>query len=68
MPERMTLADSLEAEIERCQDLLCAYQSIPTGAFAAGRIRATLKRATRAMLAGDLVEMIRVHEELKTFE
>ena len=68
MNQTMTLADSLEAEMERCRDLLAAYEAIPTGAFAAGIIRAELKRATHAALSGDVVKMIRAHENLRGFE
>ena len=68
MNQTMTLADSLEAEIARCLDLLADYDAIPTGAFAAGMIRAELKRATHAALSGDVVKMIRARENLKGFE
>ena len=68
MSQTTTLADSLEAEVNRCLDLLAEYEATPGGAFAAAMIRTEIKRAVHAALWGDLVEMIRVHENLKTFE
>lgn len=66
--EPQTLADGLQAEIDRCQELLAEYRAIPTGAFGALIIQEVLRRATAAILSGDVVAMLRVYEELKGLE
>jgi hypothetical protein len=61
-----SLGEALPGEIARVRDVvLPTYDAIPTGGFAAALIRADLDRASKAMIDGDLVEMIRVYESLK---
>lgn len=67
MSEAKTLADALPAEIERVQELLPLYDEIPTGIFAATMMRQSIKRAHAAMIAGDVVEMLRCYEDLKGY-
>ena len=69
MREVDTLGDALPREIARVRDeVLPAYIEIgPAGQFAVAMMRADLDRASHAMIAGDLVEMIRVHQQLKTY-
>lgn len=62
-----TLADALPREIERVQDLIPIYESVPLGHIAASMMRHSIKKAHRAMVEGDAVEMIRLYEELKGF-
>lgn len=63
---QQTLADALPKEIERCQQLLVDYAAIgPAGAFASVMIRADIAAAHKAMMDGDVVEMIRAYEALK---
>jgi len=64
--ETETLADALPKEIERCQELLTAYAEIgPVGNFGAAMIRADIAAAHKAMMAGDVVAMLRSLETLK---
>lgn len=63
---QQTLADALPEEIQRCQQLLVEYAAIgPAGAFASMMIRADIAAAHKAMMDGDVVEMIRAYEALK---
>ena len=60
-----TISDSFIAEQERVRELLGIYDSIPSGAFGAAMIRKVLRRADRAAISGDIVEIMRIYEELK---
>lgn len=62
-----SLADALPREIERVQELLPIYDAIPTGIFAATMMRNSIKAAIHAMAQGDVVAMIRCHEDLKGY-
>lgn len=62
-----SLADALPREIERVQELLPLYDAIPTGVFAATMMRESIKQAHAAMVAGDVVSMIRCYENLKGY-
>lgn len=66
----ITLAEALPREMARVRDeLIPAYLSIgPVGAFALALMRANLDRATKAIMEGDTVAMLRAYEELKDFE
>ena len=65
-----TLADALPSEMARVRDVLMPqYQEIgPAGGFALMIMRASLDRATKAIVEGDLPAMIRAHHELKEFK
>jgi hypothetical protein len=65
-----TLGDELPKEIARVRDkVLPAYLEIgPAGAIGAAMIRADLDAASRAMIEGDLLAMIRAYESLKGYE
>jgi hypothetical protein len=63
---QQTLAYALPKEIERCQQLLVDYAQIGSaGAFASMMIRADIAAAHKAMMGGDVVEMLRAYEALK---
>lgn len=63
-----SLAEALPREMARVRDeLLPMYDSIPTGVIAATMMRRDLDRATKAMAEGDVVEMLRSYESLKTY-
>ncbi|MDQ2080499.1 hypothetical protein RA307_09930 [Xanthobacteraceae bacterium Astr-EGSB] len=68
--EVKTLGDALPREMARVRDeLIPLYTSIgPVGAFALTMMRQDLDRAARAMVSGDLVEMIAVYESLKGYK
>jgi len=65
-----TLGDALPREIARVRDeVLPVYLEIgPPGRFAVAMMRVVLNQASKAMIKGDVVEMIRVYEELKGFK
>jgi hypothetical protein len=65
-----TLGDALPREMTRVRDhVLPAYQSIgPAGAFGLAMIRADLDAAQKAMIEGDVVEMLRLYKVLKATE
>lgn len=60
-----TLIDVLHEEIERNQDLVALYQTIPTGAFGATLIQADIDAAVDALASGDVVAMLRTYQALK---
>ena len=65
-----TLGDALPHEIARVRDkVLPAYLSVgPAGSFAAAMIRADLDAASKAMIEGDVVAMLRCYQTLKEIE
>lgn len=64
-----SLGEALPREIARVRDeVLPAYLSIPTGAFAAAMMRASLDAAARAMVEGDLPAMIAAYQDLKGYK
>jgi hypothetical protein len=65
-----TLGEALPREMARVRDeLMPMYVAIgPPGTFALMLMRQALNRAAKAMAEGDAVEMLRAHEELKSFE
>jgi hypothetical protein len=63
-----TLGESLPEQQARVRRLIGIYRQIgPTGAFAIAMMEDALQRADKAAISGDVVEMMRVHEELKEF-
>ena len=66
----MTLGEDLPKEMARVRDeLMPIYQSIgPAGGFALAMMRDDLDRAAKAMIEGDVVEMIRAYESLKAYK
>ncbi|ACS41694.1 hypothetical protein [Methylorubrum extorquens] len=64
-----SLGDALPREMARVRDeVLPEYLSIPGGILAATMMRQSLDAAARAMAEGDVVAMIRCHEDLKGYE
>lgn len=65
-----TLGDELPRQIARVRDVVIpAYLECgPGGAFAVAGMRADLDRASKAMVEGDVVEMLRVCEALKGWQ
>ena len=64
-----TLGEALPREMARVRDeVMPAYVAVgPPGTFALMMMREALNNAAKAMMGGDLVEMIRAHETLKGF-
>jgi len=65
-----TLGDALPREIARVRDeVLPEYVAIGSaGAIASAMMRQSLDRASKAMIEGDVVAMIRAYEDLKGYE
>jgi len=65
-----TLGDELPQQIARVRDeLIPRYLECgPGGAVAVAMMRADLDRASKAMIEGDVVEMLRVYQKLKEWQ
>lgn len=64
--EGSSLADALPREMARVTALISIYASIgPAGNFAIAMMRKDLDDAAKAIMSGDVVEMIRVYRSLK---
>lgn len=64
-----TLGTALPREMARVRDeLLPAYDSIPSGKWAATMMRLDLDRAAKALAEGDVIAMLRVYENLKWYK
>lgn len=61
-----TLGDALPKEIARVRTVLGYYKEVgPAGAFGAMMIERSLQRADKAVMGGDVVEMIAAYNDLK---
>ena len=61
-----TLGTALPKEMARVRDeILPLYAEIKEGAYAAMMMRRDLDLAAKAMIEGDVVEMMRVYQSLK---
>ena len=63
-----TLGDALPREIERVQELIKEYESVPNGNIAASLMKADIKRANEAMISGDIVGMVSAYSALKDYK
>lgn len=63
-----SLGEALPSEIERVQELIKQYESVPMGHIAASMMKADVKKAHDAMINGDIVGMVAVYAELKGYE
>jgi len=61
-----SLGDALPKEQERVRRVLGYYKEIgPAGAFGAMMIEQSLRAADKAVMSGDIVEMIRAYKDLQ---
>ena len=62
-----SLADGIQRELKRNRESLIAYEKLPDGAgvFGAALIKGLIERTEKAILDGDLVEMIGCYVDLK---
>lgn len=66
--EVKTLAEALPEQQARVRRIIGYYREIgPAGLFAIALMEAALRRADEAAASGDVVAMLRAHEELKEF-
>ena len=64
-----SLAEALPKEIERCQELLQAYNEIgPAGVFGATMIKQDIKEGVAALASGDVIRMIMAYKKLENCE
>lgn len=64
-----TLAEALPKEITRVRKILGYYNELgPVGMFGAAMIQYTLTAAEKAIMEGDVVEMLRVFKDLQDIE
>lgn len=64
-----SLAESLPEQQRRVRRLIEVYREVgPAGQFAIAMMEQALSRAEDAAASGDVVAMIRAHEELKEFQ
>lgn len=63
-----SLGDELPREIERVQELVKEYESVPNGHIAASLMRQDIKKAHDAMISGNIVGMLAAYEVLKGYE
>ena len=64
----MNLIEELQEEIDRCNEILDIYKSIPQGIFGTAMIQADIKAAKSAIATIDTIEMIRCYKKLKNIE
>lgn len=66
----MSLAAALPMEIERVQEVIREYESLPggTGMIGATLMKQDVAKAHRAMMEGDLPGMIVIYKSLKEWE
>ena len=65
--QTVSLAEALPREIERVQELIPMYESVSMGFIAASMMRESIKQAHAAMMAGDVVAMLRCYGDLKGY-
>jgi len=64
-----TLGDALPKEQARVRELIKIYAGIgPGGMIAITMMEIALQKADQVIINGDVVEMLRVYEELKGFK
>ena len=64
-----SLGESLPREMARVTGLIEIYASIgPAGGFAIAMMKRDLAAAAKAMIEGDLPEMIRAYQSLKEYK
>ena len=62
-----TLGVALPQEQARVRELITVYRALPDGVGMIGALlmEQALQRADQAVMSGDVIEMLRSHEELK---
>lgn len=64
-----TLGGEYPNQQARCRVLLKTYADLgPAGVFGAAYIKSVLKRADKAAMSGDVVEMVRAFHDMKGCE
>lgn len=60
-----SLIEGLQKEMNRCRELLKAYEEIPQGAFGASMIKLEISQAEASIADGDTVAMVRCFKSLE---
>ena len=63
-----SLGEELPKEIERVQELIKEYESVPNGHFAATLMKHDVKKAEVSTASGDIVGMLKSYQDLKGYE
>lgn len=65
----MTLGEALPIEMARCRDIMLHAQEIgAAGGFLVMVLQASLHKADKAVMSGDLVDMIQAYQELREYK
>lgn len=65
----MSLAEALPLEMARVREVLGHYREIgPAGMFGAAFIEQDLQAADKAVMSGDIVQMLQAYETLKAIK
>ena len=70
MSEITTLADALPKEIERVREIIKEYEDPMlkgAGTFAAAMMKGSVSLAEKAIMQGDVVQMLTCYKDLKEF-
>ncbi len=63
--KEMNLIEGIQKEIDRRQELLKIYKKIPPEKFSYMMIVLDIERGEKAIISGDIVEMIKVYKALR---
>ena len=65
----MNLAEGLFSEMNRVREVIKIYESVGSaGTFASGMMKVSISNAEASMLSGDIVEMLKAYNDLKSWE
>ena len=66
----MNAIEGLQQELERNKELLKQYEELPiqSGFFGVAVLKEKIKRGEKAMVSGDVVEMLSAYRQLKDSE
>lgn len=64
------LIDALLKEMNRVRELIKLYEGLPDNAgwFGASLMKVAIQKAEKAISSGDVIQELKVYEELKGFE
>jgi hypothetical protein len=67
--ESKNLIEGLLEEMNRVREIIKIYEEVgDAGKFAIAFMNLSIKKAEAAMATGDVVEMLRIYQELKEYE
>lgn len=63
-----SVGEQIVVELKRAREVLREYEAIPEGAFGAGMIRISIGQAESALASGNVIEILKAYEDLKTIK